>query len=127
MIFIPYLVAREAGSPYSIVLNGVIPISDASFQRTFSICEFAAGGKLGRCLYLSFSDYESGAELLDLVMPDLPMDVYLWLTEGSKLLLEDAVTGEVVDIQFDKKSGKTSPLGRGGLQILEVLAENRSR
>ena len=86
MIIASYLVGRDLGVPVELLVKGTLPDVDNSVILTFEVGERIAGDRFGENLFLNWSDSETGADLLDIVLPNLPQDV-VSLFEGNNILL----------------------------------------
>lgn len=103
MVVAPYLIGRNLGIPKVLTVSSVLPEMDDSLTCTYRITPFAEGSKFGQCLCISYEDVESGAELLDIVLPDMPQDVLSLLLEGTPLSITDSKNGVSVQVELSKQ------------------------
>lgn len=103
-----YLVGRIEGQkgrfedPLTLVIGEALPEDTQGIEIKYSVGRRIANDLMGKSLFLSYVDEETGEELLDVVFPDLPEDVIDHITSGNSIALQNTEGETALLINFDE-------------------------
>jgi len=98
MVEAPYVIGYKLGEPVELVVADALPPVDETLTLDYTVGRLADNDRFGTSLFLHYSDAESGAELLDVMLLALPDDVLDRLSKSCPVTVRDTVSETVITL-----------------------------
>lgn len=103
MVEAPYVIGYKLGEPVELVVaDALLPVDD-TLTLDYTVGRLAENDKYGESLFLHYSDADSGAELLDVMLLTLPEDVLDRLRKSRPVIVRDSVSETVLTLCPDRE------------------------
>lgn len=95
MKIVSYLVRRELNEPTGLIVAKALPKQDDTLEVSFTIGRVSEADRFGKSLFIHYSDSTSGADLIDIILPNMTDELM------DELLAQGQFS--IFDTQYDRE------------------------
>ncbi len=99
MKIVSYLVRREFNEPTGLVVADALPVRDDSLNVDYSFGRVSEADSFGQSLFIHYSDASNGADLVDIILPDMSDELMDELLMQDSFKIHDTAHDQVLTFQ----------------------------
>lgn len=94
-----FLIRRDFNAATGLVVAGVLPVLDDTMSVSYTFGRVSEADRFGQSLFIHYSDASSGAELVDIILPNVSDELMDELLMQDNFQVHDTAHDQVLTFQ----------------------------
>ena len=104
MKIVSYLVQREVNEPTGLLVADALPEQDESLRVSYTFGRVSEADQFGQSLFIHYSDASNGADLVDIILPNVTDELMEELLQQDEFTVYDTRHDRTLTFQVAKEA-----------------------